>query len=243
MKKRIALVALSAVLVFSLTIGGTLMLFTAQSEKATNVVTVGNIKVALLEAGENTGYKTVGENGFTGLSFPSTMPGDTLIKQPRVKNTGDNDLYAAVYGKVSFSKEGTTLGWDEVTDLINETLEKAEVETYGLTQAEKNYAFLNHLILKDGIDKNWVGAPVDTDEGEFFGTWFYVNDNNGLAPLAPGAETTDIFNKVTIPEDLSDLAQGVKIELTMFAYAVQSDNVNPGNSVAEWEEFFGNAGK
>jgi type II secretory pathway pseudopilin PulG len=266
-KKKGVTLVLAIILVVALAVTGTLMLFFDESETATNVFTVGNIKVSLQELDDTQGadYQTIGadvdeanhlkygdyNNGkFTGIKVDNAMPGDTYTKRPRVKNSGPNPFYTAVYGTVTFEKEGKKLGWGDITDLINETLENAgEVpEQDGMTddeyQAAKNYAFLD-LVLTDESEVNdaWYGAPVTAesvkvnvgedesyDSTEFYGAWYYTetteDDKTKLKALGENAATEDIFKTVFIPEKLSNLAQGVSISLEMQALAVQSDNVD-----------------
>jgi predicted ribosomally synthesized peptide with SipW-like signal peptide len=287
-KKKGVTLVLAIILVVALAVTGTLMLFTAQSETATNVFTVGSIKALLQEydGTDNATYQTIGKtyeegkqsleygdyntNGvFKGIKVDNAMPGDTYTKRPRVKNGGPNPFYTAVYGTVTFEKEGKKLGWGEITALINETLENAgevpeqdgmDAEKY---QAAKNYAFLD-LVLTDESEVNdaWYGAPVTAkdvtvtvgeDESvstEFYGVWYYT-ENNKLKALEPNTATEDIFKTVFIPEKLSNLAQGVSISLEMQALAVQSDHVKDKeitagsgpDKTAVWEGFFQGAVK
>jgi predicted ribosomally synthesized peptide with SipW-like signal peptide len=256
MKKRIALVALSIVLVFSLAIGGTLMLFTAQSETATNVVTLGNIDADLQETEESSpveaDWKTI-DGTYTGITFGPQQPGATLTKKARVANTGDNAFYAAIDGKITFKKGTTKLEWSEVTAIINETLTAAGIPlattgTPAEKQAANNYKFLG-LILQvtdadpNGVvDDNWFGSSIVATDAEFFGTWFYVEDADNLKSVASGAKTDSLFDgDLKIPLSLSDKAEGVTISLELTAYAVQSDNVTPGSTVAGWNTLFDNA--
>jgi predicted ribosomally synthesized peptide with SipW-like signal peptide len=282
-KKKSLTIVLAIALVAALAVTGTLMLFTATSDTATNVVTMGNIKPLLQEydGTDNKDYQTIGtkydtadrldygrykNNGtFTGIKFDGSMPGDTYTKKPRVKNDGDNDFYTAVYGKVTFTKGKKALGWGEITDLINDTLIRSEIEIDQANmsdedyQAFKNYAFLNLVLTSNsGINDEWYAAPITAKHAEFYGTWYYIDKDNlntqtiKLKALEPGNTTPDIFQNITIPEELSDLAQGVTISLDMFAFAVQSDNIDESDitisstdpvSTSNWEEFFGNAGK
>jgi predicted ribosomally synthesized peptide with SipW-like signal peptide len=280
MKKRIALVALSAVLVFSLVIGGTLMLFTAQSETATNVVTLGDIKVALQEHDGSGDYQTIGaavetdnqlpngwyDNGvFKGLQFKNAIPGNSYTKNVRVTNTGDNPFYAAVYGRITFKNtEGNKLDWEVITQLIDETLENAEIgfSSTDVTvdynedgvlgdpedfQTEKNYLFLG-LILNDNksVSDEWFGAPIMAKDGEFFGSWYYVgNDPNTLeiVPAKTGATPSVFDGDIYIPEALGNFAQGITISLDMYAAAVQSDNIESSEITGgpyQWMTVFGN---
>ena len=102
MKKKVALTAAAVALVGTLAVGGTLAWFT-DTEEATNVVTLGNINIDLLERSddiENKGWQTVGEDGFDGIQYDTVMPGKVLDKDAKVYNSGHNDALLRV--KVDF---------------------------------------------------------------------------------------------------------------------------------------------
>jgi type II secretory pathway pseudopilin PulG len=273
-KKKGMTLVLAIILVVALAVTGTLMLFFDESETATNVFTVGSIKALLQEydGTEGATYQTIGKtygegnqsleygdyntNGkFTGIKVGNAMPGDTYTKRPRVKNSGPNPFYTAVYGTVTFEKDGKKLGWGDITALINDTLERADAvpEQDGMDaekyQAAKNYAFLDLVLKKEGSELSaaWYGAPVTAKDvtvtvgddksvsTEFYGAWYYTEtqgDSIKLKKLGKGGETPDIFKTVFIPEKLSNLAQGVSISLEMQALAVQSDNVKDSEITA-----------
>jgi predicted ribosomally synthesized peptide with SipW-like signal peptide len=238
MKKRIALIALSAVLVFSLTIGGTLMLFTAQSEKATNVVTMGKASIELWEKfgkaeldsdGEITNFDTisyekVGPNSVYDLS--NIKPGDTIIKAPKVKNTGSTGVY--LYVEVKVTAEGN---WS--TDDLKEL---------ALTE------------FTHSDEKDWWGINIipQSDGKSFVGGFFYwdrpVGDSDGpLGILAPNNETPNVFDTLELDLGLEP-PNNAKLQMEVKAYALQADN-NPitdadGNlvtTISVWKSTFKSA--
>jgi hypothetical protein len=211
MKKKLILGLVASTLALTLAVGGTLMLFTAQSETATNVVTLGNAAIELREVNynaddydpENKEWTKVDPNGeFPGNTFTDSYPGQKLTKEPLVVNTGTVPVFVKVDGKIVFTgKDGTELGWSAVTDIINETLayELSAEDLSALnveddeeaTQANKNYAFLV-LVLGDDInDDAWRGVPITAadvanaqgseEHTEFYGTWYYAKQEEGAS--------------------------------------------------------------
>jgi predicted ribosomally synthesized peptide with SipW-like signal peptide len=187
----------------SLAVGGTLMLFTAQSETATNVVTLGGNNsengegTVIQEKGANdTEFQNVvaSEGGFNGIDFGMQMPGTVLAKETRLVNTGNFPLYVKVDGELTFTNTITdkAMTWTEITAIINNVITGTSIPE-GVTftddlQEYKNYAFLNKVLPAvygdniENIPANWYGAPVTVENKtvdgssspHFYGTWYYV---------------------------------------------------------------------
>lgn len=115
MRRKVALTAAAVAMVGTLAVGGTLAWFT-DTETATNVVTTGNVDIALNENGGNDGV--AGENG---LTYSDVMPGDVFTKEVTVENKG-NDAYVRAIIEVtgvdmkgdepiSFIKDEVTQDW------------------------------------------------------------------------------------------------------------------------------------
>nr|WP_319488808.1 TasA family protein [uncultured Caproiciproducens sp.] len=85
MKKKIALIATSAIVAAALVVGGTLAYFTDKGT-ASNVVTMGNVRISL----EEPGFGEWTDNTFT---LTNVMPKDVIDKDPTITNTGDHDAY------------------------------------------------------------------------------------------------------------------------------------------------------
>jgi predicted ribosomally synthesized peptide with SipW-like signal peptide len=213
MKKKLILGLVASVLALTLAIGGTLMLFTAQSETATNVVTLGNAAIALQEKNDDNQFQTIVSDEessvfFPGNKFEDQQPGDDLDKEPRVVNTGSIPVYVKVTGEISFMRDAEKLGWGDIADLITEAVDAAiaadEIDLSDFDnvilgqpdydegqmpegweeQVKYNYAFLS-LVLKDGVSNEWFGVPVIAADGTFYGAWYYVGKSSPtlLAPL------------------------------------------------------------
>jgi predicted ribosomally synthesized peptide with SipW-like signal peptide len=85
MKSKILLIAISAALVITLAVGGTLMLFTSKSETATNVVTLGDMTVIFKEGA---GAITYADGDWT---YPKSTEGIELIELGKTRESGKSD--------------------------------------------------------------------------------------------------------------------------------------------------------
>lgn len=115
MRRKVALTAAAVAMVGTLAVGGTLAWFT-DTETATNVVTTGNVDIALNENGGNDGVADE-----SGLTYDDVMPGDVFTKEVTVENKG-NDAYVRAIIEVtgvdmmgdepiSFIKDEVTQDW------------------------------------------------------------------------------------------------------------------------------------
>jgi predicted ribosomally synthesized peptide with SipW-like signal peptide len=268
-KKKSLTLVLAIALVVVLAVAGTLMLFTAKSKTATNVFTVGNIQAALEEAGgtynEEDGkvtineadYYTIGEaitqnqkldlgytyddnNHFTGIQTAGHMPGDVVVKAPRVKNTGaKTGFYTAVYAKTTFQQNGEELSIASVGAIA-----RASIEGEATTDLQKIIVLLKEVFEdteKEDGGAGWCISPVDynedADDGdpvEFYSGWYYVNKggtfDNGLKELiGKGQATPPMFETLTLPVELTG-AEGLSIKMELRAVALQSANVTSPQS-------------
>lgn len=105
MKKRIAIIATSVIIVATLVVGGTLAFFT---DKGTvqNVITMGDVHITLTEP-------AFAEATDGTLKMGSVMPGQKIAKDPTITNTGSHDAY--IRCKVSV----TGLNDKQSAELIN----------------------------------------------------------------------------------------------------------------------------
>jgi predicted ribosomally synthesized peptide with SipW-like signal peptide len=222
MKSKLVLGILAAAVSLSLAIGGTLMLFTADSETATNVVTLGSASIELQEFDKaSNGYKAIDKTEFTGIEFLNVVPGATLEKRPQVKNNGSVPVYVYVEGTL-------TVDGDDV-DLSSIEFDNAGNIVGGTEVAQQVYAILDS-VNATALTSSWKGTPIDdtqAEDGILTGIWYYSDTVGELDILPVGGTTGDIFTKVVIPfEDVDNALAGYTISLALTAYAVQSDNNN-----------------
>ena len=88
MKKKLVLLSTAVILVAMMVVGGTLAYFTAD-DTATNVFTVGDVKIDLTEP--------LWEANLNGASkLENIYPGMAITKDPMVTNTGSNPAFVRV---------------------------------------------------------------------------------------------------------------------------------------------------
>lgn len=247
MKKRLMLGIIAAALTLALVVGGTLMLFTAQTETATNVVTTGNVQIILQEQGGEIirdvdgeeirirtkgwryDYKTVGEDGFTGIDYDDpaqAVPGDTLTKSPRIVNSGLNPVYVKVTGVLKVNIAG-----------------KEDILNYLYTGDFVDIINTNANVVPD--DKGWVldeaavSRELVGEEVWITGTWYYVDNSGAAARLSvvqAGQGTVPVFDSFTFPTAWDNLFNFVTFKLDVTGYAVQAANNAPlTQDLAGWK--------
>jgi predicted ribosomally synthesized peptide with SipW-like signal peptide len=245
LKTKLVLGILAAAVSLSLAIGGTLMLFTAQSEEATNVVTLGNADIDLQEAtseGQNyfdengnawtpadTDYQMITESN-TGITYTdSAVPGDAFAKAPRVYNAGSVPVYVKADGVLTITPpQGAD--WAEINKEINGLIGNASYEEYF-------GAYFENVVLGYD-DENWDGTPIKVDNNNgngpitVSGTWYYTeNDTEGgygtLVALDPQEATYPIFTGIVLPTQITNAFKNFKFSFAITAYAVQSENNAP----------------
>lgn len=110
MKKKVALTAAAVAMVGTLAVGGTLAWFT-DTETATNVVTTGNVDIAIYETkNEDPEYEwqksdIQNDEGlvYSGEDNKGLTPGEELTKRVAVGNEGNNDALIKV--EITFPNE------------------------------------------------------------------------------------------------------------------------------------------
>lgn len=201
---------LSILLVFALVITG-LFAFLSATDTKTNVFTIGNIKAELWEDFDidKDGRITDGTNDTPDNVFgPETtqpptveniLPGDTILKQPYVKNTGSNEEWVYMIVQVPLEDKddliASTDGSIGLTDgAANPVEERVIVTAYAV---QDNY---NNETTLAGIwgELTATGGPLDAST--YFGTAsndsdlvqiFTINglDTTTWTPLAIGSGT------------------------------------------------------
>jgi predicted ribosomally synthesized peptide with SipW-like signal peptide len=246
LKTKLVLGILAAAVSLSLVIGGTLMLFTAQSGEATNTVTLGSAEIALQESdvaiadeeeGQDT-YKTV-IGDFDGIKFGDKIPGDVLTKRPRVVNTGNVPVYVYVEGTlVVKGADGAPVSFENF-DITSFDFEDIDENSPAIDQIASILASVAGADMGGG----WMATAMTPGENGLTGTWFYGTDESTLTPLeAAGAEndadkTSDIFTTITIPTYVGNALSDYEISLKLKAYAVQSAN-NPNATLGSITALF-----
>ncbi|MDR3277450.1 MAG: M73 family metallopeptidase [Oscillospiraceae bacterium] len=225
MKKKLVLGIVAAALSLSLAVGGTLMLFTAQTETATNVVTLGNVNIQLEETktpNDTDSWKVINATNNTGLTF-NGLPGDTIEKHARV-TSGEKSADAYIYVKAEFSVKTSTAATAKVNI---QTWAGSDPNRLAIIQG-----FLDSIVLTTGTSDRWFGGSHTLGETAIGNFYYTAVDGNSLKVLESGASTSDIFKSITLPNWITTEFEGYVLTLDLTAYAVQADN-NPYNNLSD----------
>ena len=213
MKAKASSIVIAAILVLSLSIGGTIMLLTATSRTATNVVTMGSGISAILKEDAGKGLGDSVQDGLTtGFHYGAVQPGQILVKEPYIVRDDSlptaSPAYVAVHAKLNI--DGADASEE---DLIKALLAKGSID----------------------VSPDWVFVPNPTDWTE--GWFFYIDttdSNKTLKPLLPGMNTPPIFKTIEIPgsdilsgvelDFFASLSDDVTVEMALTAYLIQYDN-------------------
>lgn len=216
MKKKLTLVVTCVVLVAAMVIGGTLAYFT-DTKDVTNTFTVGNVQIKLDETDINDNTKRTA----TGNDYGSMYPGRTVTKDPIVHNIGANSAY--IRAKVT------------MTDALNTLAVLFPEPAVGTSFNDQYIGYFKQLVgdsFGDGwtcVDINW--GPVVGKDMEF------VFKYDGT--LSPKADSTAIFDEITIPADFDTRVNGGtaylqigEVKIDVKAEAIQADGFDT------WEAAF-----
>jgi predicted ribosomally synthesized peptide with SipW-like signal peptide len=221
-KKKGLVLAVAIALVAALVIGGTLMLFTAQSATATNVVTVGDLKIELWE--DDT---LVDGTIFDGLKFTDIDPSALIEKDPVVYHRNGTDAYLRVKAEFSFenidpahvksavSAISTMGGFGKTwTELIasgsgvasGDEIKAIATAIYSVAQNSVGSDWVFRFAPSTGIlgDMNNPNSAVDSATGVITGYYYYA-DGSGLKTFSQGATTGSVYT--------TDGADGIKFPI------------------------------
>ena len=201
---------LSILLVFALVITG-LFAFLSATDTKTNVFTIGNIKAQLWEdfdvdkdgnitdGTNDTPDNVFGPETQTPPTVQNILPGDTILKQPYVKNTGSNEEWVYMIVQVPLEdKDDLIAGANGAIGLTNGATDPVEERVIVTAYAvQDNY---NGETTLAGIwgELTATGGPLDAST--YFGTAsndsdlvqiFTINgtDTTTWTPLAIGSGT------------------------------------------------------
>ena len=200
MKKKITAIFLCVALVAIAIVGASLAYFT-DSKTATNTFTMGDVKIKLDETNVNdpTGDR-VTSNTY------NVYPGAVVTKDPIVHNVGKNAAYIRATVNVS--------NWMNLV--------AAYYPDFKPTFPNEGYeAALNLLVgeLGDGWSIVGVAAGDTFTIGQFDAKFILKYDRT----LAAGADTTAMFQTVTIPAGIDNVNNDSFSEVKVVAQAIQAD--------------------
>lgn len=203
-KKRIILIAVTVCLmIFAAVSGISLATLTAQTEKRANVFTFGNVTIELKEP----------EWDKLDPEDKVVYPGKSVNKDPTVKNTGSNDLYAYIEVKIPKKNVRTVVTAADGKDTIKDA-EERELFSYEVNTA------------------NWTKISETKEPGADYNVYLYAYTNS---VLKSNEKTSPLFSKVKYLDILEgEIEMGTVIEMPITAYAIQSDHL--GESGADMEQ-------
>ena len=214
MKKKVLVIALIVGLIAIVSLG-TLAWYTATDAVTNTIKLADKFEITVFEHDSNDPNMAVTTEGVT---YTNLLPGQTIAKDPTVKNTGDHTEWVRV--KVTLSQ-------------YNEVWKDLVTEGADLTQFFDGY--------DDTVWEQADEAPVVVAADKATGTpstitiTFYMKNT-----LAPYDDTLDnqftLFDSVTIPEELTvEQAKAMNNEFTILveAEAIQADNLPDGVLTAQ----------
>lgn len=208
-KKKILTLALAAMVVVTVIAGTSLAYFT-DSKTAKNVITMGNVEITLDEAKvDEFGQELTGEKADRtdeGLSYGinAAYPGAVVDKDPTVHNVGKNGAFIRA--------TVTVKDWKKLAD------------TAYTSANDKN----DITLLVGDLGEGW--SVVEAKETEGSDAVVFVLKYADV--LAADADTTAIFEKVTVPTVITNETANVLNEIEIKAEAIQQ------NGFTTWEAAF-----
>lgn len=196
MKRKITALCLVVALLAVAIVGGTMAYFT-DTDTATNVFTVGNVKIKVEEPNWDPDDVTT--------KMENIVPGKSYAKDPQVKNIGKNDAYVRM--TVCFQNGVNAGGFTAIaggsfTDLL------------------KNLSSDWTLVKDNGLSQGGA-AHIDGHEN----CWYAIFNYNKV--LKPGETTAPLFTAVEIPEawnqEFFTNYIGSEFQIDITAEAIQAD--------------------
>lgn len=237
--KKIALIAVCAMLLVCVTIGATVAYLTSTDE-VTNTFAVGKVKITLDEAKVTTDGKPVEGADRVKANEYKLMPGHTYTKDPTVTVLKDSDE-AYVRLKVTFNNAADIINLCKQPDFEDE-----------VTEIDDAFPLIYMVNFTDTAELNWDGIIPDNDfdTEEMLGNKkYFVKDGDTLTyyfyyKTTVSAPTADVklpvlFDEITVP----DWATGTQLEalknfkINVVAEAIQADGF--ANADAAWEAYNG----
>lgn len=209
MKKKLTLVVTCVVLVAAMVIGGTLAYFT-DTKTAENTFTMGNVKITL----DETDVKNPQGDRVTSNEY-DVYPGQTVTKDPIVHNTGKNGAYIRATVNV--------YNWMNLV--------AAYYPDFKETFPNDGYKAALNLLVGE-LGEGW--SVVDVVAGDTFTIGQFdakfVLKYDGV--LAANADTTAMFQTVTIPTGIDNANASSFQSVKVVAQAIQADGFDT------WEAAF-----
>lgn len=172
--------ALSIFLVVAILIT-TAFAFLSATDSKTNVFTVGNIQIELAERFDKNLDGSIDEptevfdvsnleNSDTIQADGYIVPGQTVLKQPYVKNTGDNDAWVFISVGIPTATSAQISGNSETMSSLMGSTQSIEIQAYAIQENYKKQETLNDIWNSYFAENNTFGnnATATEDRVEIF---------------------------------------------------------------------------
>lgn len=209
-KKNILTIALSLCLAAVIAVGATLAYFTDDTDKMSNVVTTGNVKIKLNDEskeieGQVQGTVTKDDDGKqTGIAYDDIMPGNTISKQVSVEKLDDTqDCYVAIRVDVTdpaLTEGVVTIDENHKKDIMDDIKATAAQNGWQCHEITNTSAIFYYDTLLTGTDKkdlfDSVEIPGETWKNEVVNATFVID----VKAAAVQAANLDAPAMVEFPE-------------------------------------------
>lgn len=206
--KKIIIIISITVLAAILLITGISAYLTSSTETVENTFTIGKVEIKLEEPSWD-GAEDTDNDGIPNFA-ENVVPNQTILKDPQIKNTGENEAY--VYIKVTVPVEEVIIADEDGTITSNEKNE-TDLFKYTINNGWKEIVSER----EDVLEENKVKAH----------TYVYYYENE----LVKGATTPALFNNVTFVNVVDgQIAAPGSYKINVQAYAIQSKNLKEGTT-------------
>lgn len=196
----------------AMTVGGVMAYFTDTDEKV-NSFTVGRVEIELQEP-EWDKKPDEDDNGIPDEA-ENMVPMQTITKDPKVKNTGDNDAFIFLTVEKP-CREAVTVNADGTRNPSTMT----ELYQYA---ADKSWICLGSCPVTDGKGNQTARKYL----------YAYAGENGECTAVIPGDTTVPLFEQVTFANLMEE--QGVEnqtFSMPIHAYAIQTTDLDGGTKDA-----------
>lgn len=197
-------------------IAGRAYAYMSDRDKGINTLTVGNVHIEATEPEFPT--KDENNNGVPD-ECELIIPYETILKDPRIKNTGKND--AVVFFKVTSPVEELTLISDDGT---RQGTSPADLFWFKLKgDGEETHAnhFNQEWVQLASLDGEFVDCPGINEEGKGYTYIFGYHTR-----IKPGESTKTLFDKVQNKKYGSKTIGPNEVEtIRLEAFAIQADEI------------------
>lgn len=204
-KKSHIVIVISLSLIFGITIAGSLAFLTSKTETEANSFTVGEIAIELKEPMWSAQTDT-NKNGIPDKA-ENLSPAETVVKDPKVTNTGINSTY--VYLRVRVPKEPVAYV-DQNGKVVRADSDKP-IELF-------SYA----------VNNGWT--EFMKDENNKYTDYYYYYDE----VLAPSDTSVTLFDQVVFADAIEGQLEDERYMVDVTAYGIQSSDNN--NVLQAWNQ-------